>query len=131
MKTVLVLAGSLLTLTACGHSIATAIPGGTPAASTVESTPRHETRRAPRAIRVPPGHYPRASQCRLWYEGTPPGRQPRATECRNLIGRVPDGAFILHGGRAWDAEYDWRGHNRKQPGSVPNVIVELTGRNRD
>jgi len=129
MKLVLVVAASLLTLSACGRSIA--IPGGSPSASTAESAPRRETRRAPRAVKVPPGHYPRAGQCRLWYEGRPPGQQPRATECRNLMGRVPDGAFILHSGKAWDSGYDWRAHNRRNPGSVPHTIVELTSRNRD
>ena len=31
---------------------------------------------------IPPGHMPRAGECRVWYDGVPPGRQPRATSCR-------------------------------------------------
>jgi len=31
--------------------------------------------------KVPPGHMPRAGQCRVWYDGRPPGRQPAATDC--------------------------------------------------
>jgi hypothetical protein len=38
---------------------------------------------------------------------------------------VPRGAFILYNGTAWDADYDWRGHERRQPGSVPPAIVNL------
>jgi hypothetical protein len=29
---------------------------------------------------------------------------------------------------AWDGDYDWRGHARRQPGSVPSVIVEISAR---
>jgi len=30
---------------------------------------------------VPPGQFPPAGQCRVWYDGRPPGQQPRATNC--------------------------------------------------
>jgi hypothetical protein len=30
---------------------------------------------------VPPGHMPRAGECRVWYDDRPPGRQPRSTDC--------------------------------------------------
>jgi hypothetical protein len=132
MKTGIVLVASLAVLSACGRSIASAIPGGSPSAATAEGGARRDARTAPRGLRgVPPGHYPRAGQCRVWYEGRPPGQQPRPTACSNLIGRVPDGAFILHNGKAWDSQYDWRAHARRHPGSVPDAILELAGRNRD
>ena len=30
---------------------------------------------------IPPGHMPRAGECRVWYDGVPPGRQPAPTSC--------------------------------------------------
>jgi hypothetical protein len=41
---------------------------------------------------------------------------------------IPPGAFILYNGVAWDGDYDWRAHSRRQPGSVPSVIVEISTR---
>ena len=83
-----------------------------------------------RTLRVPPGHYPPRGACRVWYEGRPPGRQPRATSCERLYGRVPYGAFILYNGNAWDADYDWYGHERRYRGSVPRVIIQIVSYRR-
>mgnify|MGYP003395035681 CR=1 FL=1 len=59
--------------------------------------PREVVYYAPRhAVRVPPGHMPRAGYCRLWYPDRPPGKQPRARKCGQLLGmRHYDGAVIL------------------------------------
>jgi hypothetical protein len=38
------------------------------------------------------------------------------------------GAFILYNGAAWDADYDWRTHERRNPGTVPSVILKVTVR---
>jgi len=81
---------------------------------------------APRTIRVPPGHYPPPGRCRLWYAGRPPGHQPPPTPCERLA--VAPGAFILYNGTAWDGSYDWRGHARRHPGSVPRVIIDVSPR---
>lgn len=81
---------------------------------------------APRELRVPPGHLPPPGHCRLWYPGRPPGHQPPPVPCRQL--RVAPGAFVLYEGRAWDADYDWRAHARRYPGTVPQVIIEVTVR---
>lgn len=85
-----------------------------------------EQGRGPKALRVPPGHYPPPGECRLWYAGRPPGHQPRPVPCGRLIGSVPHGAFVLYNGRAWDTDYDWRIREARQKGSVPSVILELT-----
>jgi hypothetical protein len=82
---------------------------------------------APRRVHVPPGHYPPPGHCRIWYQGRPPGHQPRPFPCHQRVA-VPPGAFILYNGVAWDGDYDWRGHARRQPGSVPSVIVEISAR---
>ncbi|MGH7472113.1 MAG: hypothetical protein ACRENP_29535, partial [Longimicrobiales bacterium] len=81
----------------------------------------------PRTVgRVPPGHFPPPGQCRIWYAGRPAGHQPRAVRCNTLMGRVPRGAFILYNASAWDADYDWRGHAKQHPGSVPDIVIRLT-----
>ena len=81
-----------------------------------------------RTLKVPPGHYPRAGQCRLWYSGRPPGQQPAATRCESLIGRVPRGAFILYNSNAWDGDYNWGEHKKQRRGAVPDIIVRLTSK---
>jgi len=79
----------------------------------------------PRRVHIPPGHYPPPGYCRLWYPGRPPGQQPSPFPCHKPVA-VPSGAFILYKGVAWDSDYDWRAHSRRQPGSVPSVIVEMS-----
>lgn len=81
---------------------------------------------APRTIHVPPGHYPPSGHCRLWYAGRPPGHQPPPVRCERVA--VAPGAFILYNGTAWDGGYDWRGHARRHPGSVPRVIIDVTSK---
>src|SRR5688572_8841201 len=79
----------------------------------------------PHNVKVPPGHYPPAGMCRLWYPGRPPGHQPKSVPCAQLVG-VPltDGAFILHGDRAYDTQYDWSKEEIKKPRSVPRQIID-------
>jgi hypothetical protein len=82
-----------------------------------------EERRA-RSVHVPPGHYPPAGQCRIWYPGVSPGHQPPPARCDRLR-RLPRGAFLLYGGRAWDSGYDWRAYDRRHRGSVPRVVLRI------
>jgi hypothetical protein len=82
---------------------------------------------APRRVHVPPGHYPPPGYCRVWHPGRPPGHQPKPFPCQHPVA-VPAGAFILYNGTAWDSDYDWQAHARRQPGSVPSVIVEMSVR---
>ena len=90
-----------------------------------------EENHSPRSLEgVPPGHYPRkAGECRLWLADTPPGRQPRAVSCPELMEKVPDGAFILYAGKAWDSAYDWPGHAEREQVAdedrVPDIIVQI------
>jgi hypothetical protein len=90
-----------------------------PAPAVVVAPPRH--------VHVPPGHYPKPGYCRIWHQGRPPGHQPKAFPCNQPVA-VPAGAFILYNGVAWDGDYDWPAHARRQPGSVPTVIIELSAR---
>lgn len=80
---------------------------------------------------VPRGHYPPPGSCRIWYPNRPPGHQPPPTSCGNLRGvRLEPGAFILHGDRAYDADYDWREEERRRPGSVGRDILDILFPNR-
>jgi hypothetical protein len=47
-------------------------------------------------LRVPPGHLPRAGQCRVWFPGRPPGQQPRAGSCDGIERVAPAGTWILY-----------------------------------
>lgn len=78
-----------------------------------------------RTLGIPRGHYPPPGECRIWYPGRPPGQQPPPARCERLVGRVPYGAFILYNDREWDTRYDWEGHERRNRGSVPGVILNL------
>ncbi|WP_426062059.1 hypothetical protein [Hymenobacter sp. B1770] len=75
---------------------------------------------------VPRGHYPPPGECRVWYPNRPPGHQPPPTSCDRLAGvRLEPGAFILHGDRAYDAEYNWREEDRRRPGTVGRDILDI------
>jgi hypothetical protein len=89
---------------------------------------RYDNRVAARTLKVPKGHHPPPGQCRLWFSGRPPGRQPRPTKCESLRGNVPSGAFILYNDKAWDTDYDWARHSRRNRSEVPSMIVRLTQR---
>lgn len=47
-------------------------------------------------LRVPPGHLPRAGQCRVWFPGRPPGQQPREGSCNGIERVAPAGSWILY-----------------------------------
>ena len=75
---------------------------------------------------VPRGHYPPPGECRVWYPNRPAGQQPPATNCDRLASvRLEPGAFILHGDRAYDAEYNWREEERRRPGTVGRDILDI------
>ena len=80
-----------------------------------------------RTLFVPPGQYPPEGQCRVWIYDLPPGRQADAAPCGSL-GNIPAGAFILFGGDAWDADFDWVAESRR--GSVPPEIIAVSRRRR-
>ena len=75
---------------------------------------------------VPRGQYPPAGECRVWYPNRPAGQQPPPTSCNRLAGaRLEPGAFILHGDRAYDAEYNWQDEERRRPGTVGRDILDI------
>lgn len=113
-----------MVLSACSSAVVRSAPP--PAHLPSSSVVVTGSKEGPRKLKgVPPGHYPPPGECRLWYDGRPPGHQPAPAPCRALIGNVPPGAFVLYNDAAWDSEYDWRGHERSNAGSVPDVILRL------
>lgn len=82
---------------------------------------------SPRKLKgVPKGHYPPPGSCKIWYPNRPPGHQPAATSCNNVYRtKLEPGAFILHGDRAYDADYDWREEERRRPGTVTVDILDI------
>lgn len=119
------LAGAAL-LAGCGSTIGgIPIPGGPSGDVIVVDDERGGGERGARSLGVPRGHYPPPGECRVWYAGREPGQQPPPERCDRLAGRVPYGAFILYNGKEWDTRYDWREHERRNRGSVPDVILGL------
>ena len=101
-------------------------PGGPAGDVVIIDDDDRDRDRQPRVLRdVPPGHYPPPGECRIWYLGRPPGQQPPPTGCDRLRGRVPYDAFILYNGKGWDTRYNWRQHERRNPGSVPEAILRI------
>jgi len=47
---------------------------------------------------VPPGHLPRAGECRIWIPGTPPGHQPRpkSRSCAGIASVAPAGSWVIY-----------------------------------
>lgn len=60
---------------------------------------------------IPPGHLPRAGECRVWYEGRPPGHQPAPTSCTEAraIAAGDSDARVIYGDRDRD---DRKGRDR-------------------
>lgn len=141
MRSAVLMAGLVILASACsGKSRATAPVPTAPSSTREQPAPASAAKKAParnanakaRGPRklngVPPGHYPKPGECRLWYSGKPPGQQPKPQSCASLRGRVPAGAFVLYGGNAWDADYDWVAEARRDRTAVPEVILDILRR---
>ena len=130
MRSKVLLAAAALALAACSSNSYR----GRPAPDVVVVGQAHGNAArtvGPRSVgHVPPGHYPPPGQCRLWHAGRPPGHQPAPTRCESLIGHVPAGAFVLYNAKAWDTQYDWAGHSKRNPGSVPNIVLRIVASGR-
>lgn len=128
MKREIMLIGAVTLFAAC--SSATTRGVGTRDGDVVIRGEESESRRdgddrARSPGQVPPGHYPPPGECRIWFVNRPPGHQPPPARCESLIGRVPAGAFLLYGDRAWDTEYDWRREASRRPGTVPDIVLRI------
>ena len=87
---------------------------------------KHAGAAAPRKLKdVPPGHFPKAGMCRLWYEDRAPGQQPKAVECARLKGKVPSDAFVLYNGQDYDARYDWSRDKYSVPATIREILLSV------
>lgn len=130
MRVALAVLCLMIAVTGCAVVVSDHPRGGPVVVSPPPDPPAPAVPRAvvarPRSIKVPPGHYPPPGQCRVWHPGRPPGHQPPPVPCDRVV--AEPGTFVLYNGKAWDGDYDWRGHARRHPGSVPHVIVEISAR---
>lgn len=129
MRQAIWLVGVILVLGGCSTRAVDGIPvPGGPNADVVVSrdgSTRPETGVYARSVDIPAGHYPPPGECRVWYSGRPPGQQPPPGPCGSLVGRVPLGAFLLYNDKAWDTRYDWRRHDARRPGPVPDLVLRV------
>jgi hypothetical protein len=80
----------------------------------------------PHSFKVPPGHYPPTGMYRIWYPGRPPGQQPAPVNYGQPANApITDGAFIIHGNRAYDTQYDWSKQEQQKPKSVPREVIDI------
>src|SRR5262249_22521867 len=78
--------------------------------------------KAKRTLKVPPGQFPPAGQCRVWIDGMRPGQRRRRAPWQRR-GDIPAGAFVLFSGEAYDFDYDWL--SEEKSGNVPPQIIAL------
>lgn len=74
---------------------------------------RHGSAKGFSKVGIPPGHMPRAGECRIWYPGKAPGHQPRPGNCHTLSRQVPRGAWLIGHDNKWS--YDDIRHSRRRP----------------
>src|SRR5262245_14940868 len=86
-------------VSACSSSKKTVIVGPSP--QTTRSTTPAESNRGPSTaatLGVPPGHLPRAGECRVWIPDTPPGKQPgpKSRPCSGIASAAPAGSWVIY-----------------------------------
>lgn len=67
----------------------------------VRGAPPAESNRGPSTaatLGIPPGHLPKAGECRVWIPGTPPGHQPKpkSRSCATIGAVAPAGSWIIY-----------------------------------
>lgn len=88
----------LLAVTACSKTTRTVILNPNP---DVQTMPTGQSNRGPSTaatLGVPPGHLPKAGECRVWIPGTPPGHQPKpkSRSCVGIGAVAPAGSWVLY-----------------------------------
>ncbi len=88
----------VLAVSACTRSTKTVVVIPNP---DVRGAPPVESNRGPSTaatLGVPPGHLPKAGECRIWIPGTPPGQQPKpkSRHCAGIGAAAPAGSWIIY-----------------------------------
>jgi hypothetical protein len=85
---------------ACSTTTKTVIVDPSPqhrssASASAESSPGPSTAAT---LGVPPGHLPKAGECRVWIPGTPPGKQPgpKSRSCVAIGSVAPAGSWVIY-----------------------------------
>ncbi len=89
----------LVIASACTHTVRTIILDPPPSPSRDVRGP--EVNRGPSTaatLGIPPGHLPKAGECRVWIPGTPPGHQPKpkSRPCPGIAAFAPAGSWIIY-----------------------------------
>jgi hypothetical protein len=79
----------LLVAGACTHTTRTII---------LDTPPNPDVRGPAVTLGIPPGHLPKAGECRIWIPGTPPGQQPKpkSRPCDGIAPLAPPGSWIIY-----------------------------------
>lgn len=104
MNRLALIGAGLCALSACTSTTKTVVVDPSPQTRTSASTtasggsnsgPRPSTAAT---LGVPPGHLPKAGECRVWIPGTPPGQQPgpKSRSCTSIGSGAPAGSWIIY-----------------------------------
>ena len=91
-------------------------------AGTADAQGRGHGRDKKAARGIPPGQLPPDGMCRVWYDGVPPGHQPRATDCREAerIASRDRNARVIYGSDNNDWRNDRKDDRRDDRGTYGN-----------
>ena len=102
MNRLALIAAGLCALSACSRTTKTVVvepsPQNRPPTSTTASGGSNSGPSTAATLGVPPGHLPKAGECRVWIPGTPPGRQPgpKSRACTSIASAAPAGSWIIY-----------------------------------
>jgi len=100
----LALIGASLWLAGCSSTTKTVIVDPSPqhrSSASGSASASAESNRGPSTaatLGVPPGHLPKAGECRVWIPGTPPGKQPgpKSRSCVAIGSVAPAGSWVIY-----------------------------------
>jgi len=83
---------------ACTHTTRTIILDEPPPLNAVRAAEANRGPSTASTLSIPPGHLPKAGECRIWIPGTPPGQQPKpkSRACAGIAPFAPPGSWIIY-----------------------------------
>jgi hypothetical protein len=100
MHRLALIGASLWIASACSSTMRTATVEPSPQSKRPASTSTGATHGSSTAatLGVPPGHLPKAGECRVWIPGTPPGKQPgpKSRSCSGIASDAPAGSWVIY-----------------------------------
>lgn len=101
MNRLTLIGAGLCALTACSSTTKTVVVEPSPqqrsSASGSASSSANSGPSTAATLGVPPGHLPKAGECRVWIPGTPPGQQPgpKSRSCTTIASAAPAGSWVI------------------------------------